>query len=247
MKLKDKVAIITGGAQGIGFAIAKRFVQEGAEVVIADRSGDPADICRQLAHGTGQNVVAQFFRTDVTYGNDVRFLIDAVIQKYGRIDILVNNAGIVADAKLVDMTLEQFDRIVGVNLRGPFLMTKAVLPHMIAQKYGVILNASSVVSGGNYGQTAYAATKAGVNAFTRTWARELAQFGIRVNAVAPGYIETPMTAPLPDKVKERVTAQTPMRRLGVADEVANLYAFLASDEAAFITGSVYNVDGGIVI
>jgi 3-oxoacyl-[acyl-carrier protein] reductase len=174
--------------------------------------------------------------------------VKAVLEKFGRIDVLVNNAGITQDARLQKMTMEQFDRVIDVNLRGVFHCAQAVTDTMVAQGSGVILNASSVVGiYGNFGQTNYAATKFGVIGFTKTWSRELGPKGIRVNAVAPGFIATPILDSMPDKVIEDMVSRVPLKRLGRAEDIANVYAFLASDEAAYVNGAVLEVSGGMTV
>jgi 3-oxoacyl-[acyl-carrier protein] reductase len=236
LNLKDKVVIVTGGAAGIGRATVERFQAEGAKVVSWDVTGDP--------------------KVDVTDSFSVQRAVDDVIAKFGRIDVLVNNAGIVRDAQLIKwkdgvagmMEDAAFDAVIDVNLRGVFLCTRAVVPHMIKAKSGVILNASSIVGlYGNFGQTNYAATKAGVISFTKTWSRELGRYGIRVNAVAPGFIATEMVTAMPQKVVESIAARTPLAKLGEPDDIANAYVWLASDAAKFVSGAVLSVDGGLVL
>jgi 3-oxoacyl-[acyl-carrier protein] reductase len=236
LNLKDKVVIVTGGAAGIGRATVERFQAEGAKVVSWDVTGDP--------------------KVDVTDSFSVQRAVDDVIAKFGRIDVLVNNAGIVRDAQLIKwkdgvagmMEDAAFDAVIDVNLRGVFLCTRAVVPHMIKAKSGVILNASSIVGlYGNFGQTNYAATKAGVISFTKTWSRELGRYGIRVNAVAPGFIATEMVTAMPQKVVESMAARTPLAKLGEPDDIANAYVWLASDAAKFVSGAVLSVDGGLVL
>jgi len=252
MRLKDRVALITGGAAGIGQATALRFAEEGARVVICDVTEEAG---RQTAAMLGPD--AAFYKVDVTDRRAVQEWVDDVAARYGRIDILVNNAGILRDAQLVkykdgqvvgQMSEEDFDRVVAVNLKGVFNCTQAVVPYMIRQGGGVILNASSVVGlDGNFGQTNYVATKAGVIGMTKVWAREQGRYGIRVNAVAPGFILTDMVRQMPEKILEGMRGRIPLGRLGDPRDVANAYLFLASDEAAYITGAVLRVDGGIVI
>ncbi len=244
MRLQDKVAIVTGGAQGIGLATVEKFLAEGAIVALADRS----------AAGVAQAVAAlppgrvRGFTVDVTQRAALDAMVAALCQEHGRIDVLVNNAGITQDARLQNMTAEQFDRVIDVNLRGVFHATQAVLPAMLEQGAGVILNASSVVGlQGNFGQTNYAASKAGVIAFVRTWARELGPKGIRCNAVCPGFIATGLLASIPAKVLEQMHDRVPLRRLGTPAEVANAYAFLASDEASYVNGTVLEVGGGLTL
>jgi len=252
MRLKDRVALITGGAAGIGQATALRFAEEGARVVICDVTEEAG---RQTAAMLGPD--AAFYKVDVTDRRAVQEWVDDVAARHGRIDILVNNAGILRDAQLVkykdgqivgQMSEEDFDRVIAVNLKGVFNCTQAVVPYMIRQGGGVILNASSVVGlDGNFGQTNYVATKAGVIGMTKVWARELGRYGIRVNAVAPGFILTDMVRQMPEKILEGMRGRIPLGRLGDPRDVANAYLFLASDEAAYITGAVLRVDGGIVI
>ncbi|WP_326537707.1 3-oxoacyl-ACP reductase FabG [Pseudorhodoferax sp.] len=246
MRLKDKIALITGAAQGIGLATALKFAQEGAAVVVCDMRSDAIDAavarCRDLgAKASGQ-------RVDVTQRDQVDALVAEVLQRHGRIDVLVNNAGITKDARLQKMTLQQFDAVIDVNLRGVFHCAQAVADPMVAQGSGVILNASSVVGiYGNFGQTNYAASKFGVIGFTKTWSRELGPKGVRVNAVAPGFVETPILSTIPDKVLEQMRQQVPLRRLGRPEEIANVYAFLASDEASYVNGAVIEVSGGMTV
>lgn len=252
MRLKDRVALITGGAAGIGQATALRFAEEGARVVICDVN---EELGRETATQLGPE--GAFYRVNVADRQAVQEWVDDVFARYGRIDILVNNAGILRDALLVkyrdgqvvgQMSEEAFDQVIAVNLKGVFNCTQAVVPYMIRGGGGVILNASSVVGlDGNFGQTNYVATKAGVIGMTKVWARELGRYNIRVNAVAPGFISTDMVRQMPEKVLEQMRARIPLGRLGEPRDIADAYLFLASDEAAYITGAVLRVDGGIVI
>lgn len=255
MGVENRVAVITGGASGIGRATALAFARAGATVAVWD-----------TAEGAGRAVVSEieacggraaFFRVNVTLPADVEAAVAATEQQFGRIDILVNNAGILRDAQLVKvkdgelvgkMSEADFDAVVAVNLKGVFNCTQAVAPLMIRQGYGRILNASSVVGlYGNFGQTNYVATKAGVIGMTRVWARELGRRGITVNAIAPGFIATEMTKSMPEKVLAGMVERTPVGRLGQPEDVAYAYLFLASDEASFINGIVLSVDGGVVV
>jgi 3-oxoacyl-[acyl-carrier protein] reductase len=250
MRMKDKVVLITGGAAGIGRATAQRFAEEGAQVVICDMN---ASAGQQTATELG----AAFYTVNVTSQAEVRAWVEAVIARYGRIDVLVNNAGIVRDGQLVkfkagelvgQMAEADFDLVIGVNLKGVFNCTQAVAPQMVKQGSGVILNASSVVGlDGNFGQTNYVATKSGVIGMTKVWARELGKYGIRVNAVAPGFTATEILSAMPEKVIAGMTARTPLGRMGQPRDIANAYLFLASDEASFITGETLRVDGGLVV
>jgi 3-oxoacyl-[acyl-carrier protein] reductase len=236
MRLKNRICLVTGAAQGIGAATVARFADEGAVVIGCDRRAEPV---------TG---AARTLAVDVTDRAQVDAMVAAVLAEHGRIDVLVNNAGITKDARLVKMTLEQFDAVIDVNLRGVFHCAQAVAPAMIEQGAGVILNASSVVGiYGNFGQTNYAASKFGVIGFTKTWSRELGPKGVRVNAVAPGFVETPILATIPDKVLAHMREQVPLQRLGRPQEIAAVYAFLASDDASYVNGAVIEVSGGMTV
>lgn len=252
MRLQNRVTLITGGAAGIGRATAERFAEEGAQVVICD-----------LNEALGQQAVAElgpnahFYKVNVTDRQAVQAWVDDVAAKLGRIDVLVNNAGVLRDGTLVkvhngelvkQMPEADFDLVISVNLKGVFNCAQAVAPYMIRQQRGVILNASSIVGeDGNFGQTNYVATKAGVIGMTKVWARELGRYGVRVNAVAPGFTGTEMVKQMPEKILEGMRARTPLNRLGEPRDIANAYLFLASDEASFITGVTLRVDGGIVV
>ena len=246
MRLKDKVSIITGAAQGIGLATALKFAHEGAIVVVCDLRQAGVDEAVAACQREGARAVGHV--VNVTDRASVDAMVAAVRAQFGRIDVLVNNAGITQDARLQKMSLAQFDAVIDVNLRGVFHCAQAVCSAMIEQGEGVILNASSVVGVyGNYGQTNYAATKAGVIGFTKTWSRELGPKGIRVNAVAPGFVETPILATVPEKVLQAMREDVPLKRLGRPHEIANVYAFLASDEASYINGTVIEVGGGMTV
>lgn len=245
MRLKEKVAIITGGANGIGLATVKRFLEEGAKVIIADFDSDNGTWREEQLQSEGE---VAFVRVNVAEEESVVSLVDQTMQRYGRIDILINNAGILADATLTKMTGEMFDHVLDVNVKGVFNCTKAVAPHMIAQGSGKIINTSSV-SGiyGNFGQTNYAASKAAVVGMTQTWAKELGPRGINVNAVAPGFTATEMIEQMPEKVVARITQQIPLQQIAEPRDIANAYLFLASDEARYVHNHVLHVDGGIVM
>jgi 3-oxoacyl-[acyl-carrier protein] reductase len=252
MRLKDKVCLVTGGALGIGKATAVRFAEEGAIVVICDVNEEAGNA---FLPALGEQ--ASFYKVNVADRQDVQAWVDAVVARYGRVDVLVNNAGITRDALVVKMKdgelvrqMEEtaFDAVIDVNLKGVFNCTQAVAPVMIKQGGGVILNASSVVGlYGNFGQTNYVATKAGVIGMTKVWARELGRYHIRVNAVAPGFILTEMVQKMPENVLADMRAHTPLGRLGDPCDIANTYLWLASDEAAFVHGATISVDGGIVL
>jgi 3-oxoacyl-[acyl-carrier protein] reductase len=246
MRLKDNVAIITGAGQGIGQATALKFAKEGAKVVACDINNASVENTLRLiteAGGTGIGYVI-----DVTKKATITRMVEGVMAKWGRIDTLVNNAGIVDDAQFKKMTDEQFDRVIDVNLKGVYNCTKAVVDIMLAQNSGCILNASSIVGiYGNFGQTNYAATKFGVIGMVKTWARELGRKGVRANAVCPGFIETPILASMPAKIKQMMEDRVPMGRLGKPEEIAATYAWLASSEASYINGAVIEVSGGATI
>ena len=246
MRLEGKVAIITGAGQGIGAATALKFAREGAVVAVCDLNAlavsAVVDACRDAG------ATAAGYAIDVANREAVSEMVEQVQKQFGRIDILVNNAGITRDARLQKMTLQQFDDVIDVNLRGVFHAAQAVVDCMVSQESGVILNASSVVGiYGNYGQTNYAAAKFGVIGFTKTWSRELGPKGIRVNAIAPGFIDTPILSTVPDEVLDKMRSQVPLRRLGTPEEIANIYAFLASDEASYINGAVIEASGGMTL
>ncbi len=252
MRLKDKVTLITGGAAGIGKATALRFAEEGARVVICD-----------LNEAAGQALLTElgpqsrFYKVNVANRQEVQGWVDDVVAHYGRVDVLVNNAGILRDGLFVrvkdgvlvkQMEESAWDAVINVNLKGVFNCAQAVAPYMIKQGGGVILSASSVVGlYGNFGQTNYVATKAGVIGMTKVWARELGRYHIRVNAVAPGFIMTEMVQQMPENILNDMKSHTPLGRLGEPRDIANAYLWLASDEASFVTGATISVDGGIVV
>jgi 3-oxoacyl-[acyl-carrier protein] reductase len=252
MRLKDKVCLITGGASGIGKATAIKFASEGARVIICDVDETAG---QAFVNELGND--SAFYKINVVDRDEVQGWIDDVVEKFGRIDVLVNNAGITRDGLFVkykngelvsQMSEKDFDLVIAVNLKGVFNCTQAVTPKMIEQGGGVILNASSIVGlYGNFGQTNYAATKFGVIGMTKTWSRELGKFNIRVNAVCPGFILTEMVKKMPEKILEGLAAKTPLGRMGTPEDVANLYAWLASDEAAYIHGAAISIDGGMVL
>ena len=245
-RLKDKVCIVTGGAQGIGLATALKFAREGALVAIWDLKQAGVDEAVRQCRGAGAQ--AEGWVVDVANRDMVDTATQGVIERFGRVDVLVNNAGITKDARLQKMSIDQFDAVIDVNLRGVFHCAQAVADAMVAQGAGTILNASSVVGiYGNFGQTNYASSKFGVIGYTKTWSRELGRKGIRVNAVAPGFIETPILSTIPEKVIQMLEDKVPLGRLGRAEEIANTYAWLASDEASYITGAVLEVSGGVTI
>jgi 3-oxoacyl-[acyl-carrier protein] reductase len=245
MTFAGKTAVVTGGARGIGLACARKLAAGGAIVVLIDVLEEAMKQAAEQLTAAGAKQVLTY-KVDVTDEAAVEKTLDEVAQKTGRIDILVNNAGITRDDLLLRMEVGMWDLVMAVNLKGTFLMTKHAARHMLRQRYGRIVNLASV-SGlvGNPGQANYSASKAGVVGFTRTVARELAKRGITCNAVAPGFIKTDMTDALPEKAKEMALAAIPAARMGTPEEVANVVAFLASDEAAYVTGHVLPVDGGM--
>jgi 3-oxoacyl-[acyl-carrier protein] reductase len=244
LKLTGKVALVTGAAQGIGRAIALLLAQNGADIVISDVNLEKAEETSKEIEGTGQRVMA--IRGDVSNVEEVEQMVQAILNRFGHIDILVNNAGIARDKLILRMTEEDWDAVLGVNLKGTFNCTKAVVRHMSKQRSGKIISIASVVGEmGNAGQANYSASKAGVIGFTKTIAREFAQRGINVNAIAPGYIETAMTDALSEKAKEELKRLIPLDRLGRPEDVAEAVLFLVSESASYITGQVLNVNGGI--
>lgn len=244
MKLAGKVALVTGGAQGIGKAVALLLARNGADIVVSDINLEKAEETAKEVQTLGRKALA--LKVDVATFGDVEKMVEAILSQFGHVDILVNNAGIARDKLILRMTEEDWDAVLNINLKGTFNCTKAVVRHMSKQKSGKIVNIASVVGEmGNAGQGNYAASKAGVIGFTKTIAREFAQRGINVNAIAPGYIVTPMTDALPDKAKEELKRLIPMDRLGRPEDVAEAVLFLVSESANYITGQVLNVNGGI--
>jgi 3-oxoacyl-[acyl-carrier protein] reductase len=246
MKLRGKVAAITGGARGIGHSTAVKFAAEGAKVAVCDINPDLIQQTLQEIRAAGGE--ADGYQVDVTNKEQIAAMVKSVMAKWGRIDCVVNNAGIVMDAQLKNMSDVQFDTVIDVNLKGVYNCTRAVVDIMIAQQSGVILTTSSIVGlYGNFGQTNYAASKFAVIGMTKTWARELGRKGIRAIAVCPGFIATPILSKMPGDVLDAMAKKVPNGRLGKPEEVANVFAFLASDEASYINGAVISVDGGMTL
>lgn len=254
-ELHDRVAVITGGANGIGYATALTFARAGATISVWDYNEEAGQrVVEEIQSAGGQ---ALFSQVNVASQQDVAAAVATTLECWDRIDILINNAGITRDAQLIrvksgevvgQLSESEFDQVIAVNLKGVFNCTQAVVPAMIRQSYGRIVNAASVVGiYGNFGQTNYVASKAGVIGMTKVWARELGKRGITVNAIAPGFIATEMTQGMPEQVLSAMVEHTPVGRVGEAQDVANAYLFLASQEAAFINGAVLSVDGGLVI
>jgi len=245
MRLKDKVALITGGGSGIGAAVARRFAQEGAKIAIGDVDVEGAEkVAAEIKDAGGEALIC---KADVRKRDEVEAMVDHVLREYGRLDILINNAGVTRDSLCARMSEEDWNFVVDVNLKGTFLCSKAAFRPMRKQRYGKIVNTASVAVRGNIGQVNYSASKAGIIGLTRTLALEFARAGICVNCIAPGFIETPMTEGLPEKVKEEALKRIPLGRLGRPEEVANLHLFLASPESDYITGQVFFIDGGVSI
>ncbi len=245
--LKDKVAIITGGANGLGKATALLFSEHGAKVVIVDVNHEAGGkVVTEIIKNGG---IASFEKTDISKSTEVNEMLERVVAKYDGIDILINNAGILADARLVKMTEEQWDRVININLKGVFLCGQAAAKAMIEKENGgVIINTSSVVGiYGNFGQSNYVATKAGVIGMTKTWARELGKYKIRVNAVAPGFMKTEIIKDMPEKVIEMMKEKVYLKRMGEPEDIANAFLYLASDMGKYVNGTVLSVDGGVVV
>ena len=244
---EKKVALVTGGTRGIGNEIAKRFAKEGYTLVL-NYVSDNTDVDKLKSEFNEYGIELLVLKADVSSFLDCENLVKETISKFGKIDVLVNNAGITKDSLIAMMKEDSFDRVIDVNLKGTFNVTKNVVPYMMKKRCGNIINISSVVGiVGNAGQSNYAASKAGIIGFTKSLAKELAARNIRVNAVAPGFIDTDMTSVLSDKVKDSINLQIPLKRMGKASEVANVVSFLANDESSYITGQVINVDGGMVM
>jgi len=246
MRLHNQVAIITGGASGLGRAAAQLFAQEGARVVIADYQETAGREVAEAIVRQGGTALGLF--VDVSDRASVEAMVNQVLGTFGHIDILINNAGVTADATLPKMKQEQWDHVIAINLTGVFNCTQAAVPSMMERGYGRIINTSSVVGlYGNFGQTNYAASKGGVIAMTKTWAKELGPKGITCNAVAPGFIRTPMTEAVPDKILKMMEEKVPLRRLGDPLDIANAYLFLASEAGQYVNGTVLSVDGGLTL
>lgn len=242
MRLKDRVAIVTGGASGIGRATVELFAREGAKVIIWDVSDQGAELARQLSQ-TG--LTATFMKVSVADKTQVENAVNEVIKLFSRIDILINNAGITQDRTLLKMSMEEWDKVISINLTGVFICTQAVAVHMKNQNYGRIVSASSNVGiRGNYGQTNYVATKSAIIGMTKVWALELSKFGITSNCIAPGFIETSMTDAIPADVKKQITSLIPLGYWGKPSDIANGFLYLSSDEGAYVNGICLVIDGG---
>lgn len=243
---EKQVVFVTGGSRGIGKAIALKYAENGYNIVI-NYVSEKTDVNELKNQFEKYGIESLIVKADVSKAEEVENVVKQAIKKFGRIDVLVNNAGITRDTLLMRMKEEDFDKVIEINLKGTFLVTKAVTPYMMKKRNGRIINLSSVVGvTGNAGQSNYSASKAGIIGFTKSVAKELASRNIRANAVAPGFINTDMTSVLSDDVKANINAQIPMKRMGTAREIANVVYFLGSEESSYITGQVINIDGGMV-
>lgn len=246
-RFENKIVLVTGAGRGIGASIAKRFASEGAEVIV-NYSGNDETAQKTVDEITATGGQTQKYKCSVNDSESVKVMIDEIIKEFGRIDILVNNAGITKDGLMLRMTDEDFDRVIDVNLKGTFNCTKYVSKYMLKQKSGKIINISSVVGlSGNAGQVNYSASKAGIIGITKSAAKELSSRGITVNAVAPGYVDTDMTKVLSDNIRNEILKNIPLQRMGNVEDISNCVAFLASEDASYITGQVISVDGGMHI
>ena len=242
MRLKNKIALITGGANGIGLATAERFAKEGAKIILWDVSDQGNEIADRLKM-EGHEII--FKKVSVTNQDEVQKAMTEAHEHFGRIDILINNAGITRDRTLLKMTMQEWDDVISVNLTGVFICTQAVAPIMKEQNYGRIVSASSNVAiRGNFGQTNYVATKSAIIGMTKVWAMELGRYNITVNCIAPGFITTAMTEAMPEEVRKQTIPNIPLGKWGVPDDIANGYLYLASDEASFVSGICLTIDGG---
>lgn len=246
---ENKVVFVTGGSRGIGKEVALKYAKEGYNIVI-NYVSDKTDVIKlkEEIELVNKDICALILKADVTNGNEIEEVVRKAVEEFGKIDVLINNAGITKDNLLMRMSEEEFDKVIEVNLKGTYIVTKIVSKYMMKKRQGSIINMSSVVGvTGNAGQCNYSASKAGIIGFTKSLARELSSRNIRSNAIAPGFIETDMTDVLSDEVKENVHSQIPLKRMGTAKEVSELAYFLGSDASSYITGQVINIDGGMVM
>jgi 3-oxoacyl-[acyl-carrier protein] reductase len=246
LSLENKIALITGGARGIGREIALCFAKEGADIAICDVNLDQAEEVAQEIKKLGRGYLS--FKTDVTESQQVQAMIDKILDKFGKLDILINNAGITRDSLILRMTEEDWDKVIAVNLKGTFVCTKVASKVMLKQRSGKIINIASIIGiMGNIGQANYAASKAGIIGLTKSVAKELAPRGVCVNAIAPGFIKTEMTAKLPEEVQNKMLSAIPLGRFGEPKDVADLALFLSSGSSSYITGQVIQIDGGLLM
>ncbi len=245
--LSSKVAVITGAAQGIGKEAAKALLSNGCHVALLDIQQDKITETANELRAEYPKLKVESFTVDISKKNQIESCAKSILSKFGQIDILINNAGILRDATLVKMEESQFDQVIDVHLKGTFLLTQACVTTMIEKKYGKIINLSSVASRGNFGQTNYSAAKAGLIGMTKTWALELSRYGINVNAIAPGLIETEMTRSIPQPVLEKLVSKIPLQRMGSVSEIANLICFLASNDSSYVQGEVIHINGGFLM
>ncbi len=244
--LEGKVALITGGARGIGREIATLFAKEGADIAICDVSIEEADKTAREIQDLGREVLV--FKSDVASSSDVQTMVDKILDKFKKLDILINNAGITRDGLILRMSEEDWDKVIAVNLKGCFVCTKTAARVMLKQRFGRIVNLASIIGiMGNVGQANYAASKAGIIGLTKSAAKELAARGICVNAIAPGFIKTKMTARLAEDIRNKMLSAIPLRRFGEPRDVANLALFLSSEGSSYITGQVIQIDGGMLM
>ena len=245
--MENKIVLITGSSRGIGKTIALKFASLGASIALNDIPSQENTLKETKREIENQNGIAEYFLADISNYKDVERMINEIKEKFGKIDVLVNNAGICLDKTLAKMSVEEWQKVIDVNLTGVFNCSKAALPLIIPNK-GKIISMSSVVGQrGNFGQTNYGATKAGIIGFTKSLSKEVGKFGVTVNAIAPGFIRTKLTEIIPEKFKTQITMLTSLGRFGEPEEVADLIVFLASDKASFITGAIINIDGGLSI
>jgi 3-oxoacyl-[acyl-carrier protein] reductase len=246
LSLEGKVALITGGARGIGREIALRFAKEGVDIAICDVNLEQAEETAEEIRKLDRECLA--FKTDVTESEQVQVMVDKILDKFSKLDILINNAGITRDNLILRMSEEDWDKVIAVNLKGTFVCSKVVSKVMLKQRFGKIVNIASIIGiMGNAGQANYAASKAGIIGLTKSVAKELAPRGICVNAIAPGFIKTEMTAKLPDEVRNKMLSAIPLGRFGEPKDVADLALFLSSESSSYITGQVIQIDGGMLM
>ena len=246
LSLEGKVALITGGARGIGKELALRFAKEGSDIAICDVNMELLEQTAEEIRGMDKDVLV--FKADVTSSTEVQNMLDKILDKFKKLDILINNAGITRDSLILRMPEEDWDRVIAVNLKGSFVCTKAAAKVMLKQRFGKIINLASIIGiMGNIGQANYSASKAGIIGLTKSVAKELAPRGVCVNAIAPGFIKTEMTAKLPEDIQKKMLSVIPLGRFGEPKDVADLALFLSSESSSYITGQVIQIDGGMLM